>query len=142
MTIKKLYHINYIKAYHESNKKFPVIRIRNLNPFNCVVSFAVPDTVETASTEEKKVGEAATEAAASATAGSTEDERPGQANSLEASEAKSRRRRAPIGRTTPILPHSAILNLQYHCLYSGTPPKQKCKNLCNTSKLVTSKHIA
>jgi hypothetical protein len=75
-----------------------------------IVSFAVPDTVEPASTEEKKVGEAATEAA-SVTAGSTEDERPGQANSLEASEAKSRRRRAPIGRTTPILPHSDILNL-------------------------------
>ncbi len=70
----------------------------------------MPDTVETASTEEKKVDEAATEAA-SATAGSTEDERPGQANSLDASEAKSRRRRAPIGRTTPFLPHSTIVNL-------------------------------
>jgi hypothetical protein len=89
-----------------------------------IVSFAVPDTVEPASTEEKKVGEAATEAA-SATAGSTEDERPGQANSLEAAEAKSRRRRAPIGKTTPILPPSAILNL----------------SLSSKSKLVTSKHI-
>jgi len=52
----------------------------------------VPDTVEAATTEEKKVAEAATEAAA----GSTEDERPGQANSLEAAEAKSRRKRAPL----------------------------------------------
>ena len=89
----------------------------------------MPDTVETASTEEKKVDEAATEAA-SATAGSSEDERPGQANSLEASEAKSRRRRAPIGRTTPILPCSAILNLSLS-LYSGQPPKQEIKNLCD-----------
>ncbi len=97
----------------------------------------MPDTIEPASTEEKKVGEAATEAA-SAAAGSTEDERPGQANSLEASEAKSRRRRAPIGRTTPVLPSSAILNC--HCLVRRQ--NKNAKNLCNTSKLVTSKHIA
>jgi hypothetical protein len=104
-----------------------------------IVSFAVPDAVETASTEEKKVGEAATEAA-SATTGSTEDERPGQANSLEASEAKSRRRRAPIGRTTSILSPSAVLNLSLSLLWYTA--KKKCNNLCNTSKLVTSKHIA
>ena len=57
-------------------------------------NISAADSIEAvSSSEEKKVAEAATEAAS----GSTEDERPGQANSLEASEAKSRRRRAPIG---------------------------------------------
>jgi hypothetical protein len=57
----------------------------------------VPDTVA-ASTEEKQ--EPATEAAASTAA---DDERPGEANSLEAGEVKARRRRAPIGRTSALL---------------------------------------
>ena len=52
------------------------------------------------STEPKKTTEAATEASAAAAVVPTEEERPGQANSLEATEAKSRRRRAPLGRTT------------------------------------------
>ncbi len=95
----------------------------------------MPDTVETASTEEKKVDEAATEAA-SATAGSSEDERPGQANSLEASEAKSRRRRAPIGRTTPFLPYSNILKLSLSLLLDTAKTKRQ------KSIYITSKHIA
>jgi hypothetical protein len=102
----------------------------------------VPDTVEPASTGEKKVGDAATEAAASATAGSTEDERPGQANSLEASEAKSRRRRAPIGRTTPILPHSAILKLSLYLLwYTAITKMQKSILYIKISHLKAYRYI-
>jgi hypothetical protein len=105
-----------------------------------IVSFAVPDTVEPASTEEKKVGEAATEAA-SATPGSTEDERLGQANSLEAAEAKSRRRRAPLGRTTPILPPSAVLNLSLSLLwYTAKTKIQKSMQVIKISYFKANRH--
>jgi hypothetical protein len=62
----------------------------------------VPDTVEE-STELKKVPEVTSEAAAVASASAsalpTDEEKPGQANSLEATEAKERRKRAPLGMT-------------------------------------------
>jgi hypothetical protein len=102
MTSLLSFMINFYKAIGKNfliqKSKFRLTISLLLNTYLLIESFIlclVADAVEE-TTELKKVPEVTSEAAAA----SADEEKPGQANSLEATEAKERRKRAPIGMAT------------------------------------------